>query len=894
MRRRLLKFLATFTFRRAWLIMPVVAALAVAAAWLADTRMSFDTSLIAFLPAEHQQSASLGELFSDYRKLEPVMAVVRTKDPGETSAELIAVAREMAHLLDDERYFTTPVYKIDEVWRKYYESLSDVRLIMLLTSRDWSELQRLMSEKISSGRLAWAMADRISLVKPPHAPRERRDDPLGALQVIRNRLASSRGPTRLDPVDGYLLSADRNAIAILMHPVRSPDNGRDAYRTLGFLEDCREFLFKTHPSWRGAFEVEFEGSLVTTARELRQMKEDQQLILKIAAPLALLLILLVFRKVEAFIFILLPPAVGLAWTFGLSHLAFGGISVVTAGFLVVIVAIGIQYNVHLYHRFILELYRTHNYYRALTRSYLETGRGILASAVVVMILFFMLFATSLRGVAGWSSALETLRDSRGFGQLGVVAGLGILCNLVACLLSLPLLASVKHWLAKGGVKPVALYRFHIERLYEPALTNPRATLLVLLLVTVILCHPTQQLDFQPVSVSPFLYRPSVDREMAAEAKKADFPRPGRPIIAMVRGKTRQEALERNDQLYENLLALDGQYNILAYDSLRTVLPSLRSQKASLNRLSALDLEPFRAQIQAASAAAGFQPEYFEPFIRALQSLKEAAAAAPKYIDYTTDTDDELFEALSKTAPHYMTKRQAEAEPGGMGSAEGAKPGREEYVVTTVIYPHEDGFPRLKLNRLAADLKKNSLDDLTLIGDPLIERDLSRLVKFNLAVMILLSAFVIYLALLLHFRSARLTWLTFLPVLVELVWLGGLMALAGIQIHFFTVLAMPLVLCLAMDNALQLTQYFHDRRPCSVRHVMLSVGRVPMLTCGMTALLYGTLALASYPGMRDCGAVVLFATGATLVGAIMLLPALLMLFGRGQAVLESLMVESEEV
>lgn len=899
MRRRLLQFIANFTFRRAWLVMPLLLALTGLALWGAG-RIAFDMSLVSFLQtAPKKGGAGVGAIISNYRKLEPVMAVIRAQEPGDRSAELIAVAYEMSRLLNDPRFFSTPTYRIDESWRKYFESLSGVRPIMMLTAHDWAELVRALTEKISERGLRRELAARTSLVKPPRPLARRVADPLGALALIRKRLATSRGPTRLDPVDGYLLSADRGAIAILMYPSGSPDNARDAYRTLDFLEDCRDYLFDTHPNWRESFAVDFEGSLVTTARQLRVMEDDAQLILKFSAPLVLLLILLVFRKVEAFIFILLPPAVGLAWTFGLARLAFGGVSAVTAWFLLVVFAMGIQYSVHLYHRFVLELYRTHNYYRALNRAFLETGRGILASAVVVALLFFLVFATSLRGLETTHNFMRMVRDSRGFGQLGIVAGINILCNLAACLVSLPLLAAVKHWLAKGRVKPVALYRFRLERLYEPALTNPRATLLVLLLLTVFLCYPARRLVFYPFSVSPLLSQP---RPAGAAAEAPVFPRPGRPIIAIVKGATHQEALERNDQLYDNLLALEGRFNILAYDSLRTVLPSLRSQRAALERLAALDLAAYRRQAERACAAAGFKPSYLAPPLKALEDMKAEAAKQPRPIDYTLASDVELSEALSRTVPHYMTymSRQRSGELLGKGGASSSTaasaPTRQpggDYVVTTVIYPHENGFSRSRLGALTAELRKNGLDDLALIGDPLIERDLGGMVKFNLALMILLAVVVIYVALILHFRSPRLAWLTFLPVVAEVLWLGGLMAFAGIPIHFFTVLALPLALSLAMDNALQMTQYFHDRRPCSVRHVLLSLGRVAVLTSGITAILYGTLALAYYPGMRDFGTVVLFAACVVPVGTVMLLPALLSLFGRGQPLREALSVENDE-
>jgi hypothetical protein len=119
-----------------------------------------------------------------------------------------------------------------------------------------------------------------------------------------------------------------------------------------------------------------------------------------------------------------------------------------------------------------------------------------------------------------------------------------------------------------------------------------------------------------------------------------------------------------------------------------------------------------------------------------------------------------------------------------------------------------------------------------------------------------------------------------------------MALSGLTIHFFTVLVMPLILSLAMNDALQITQYYYDQSPCTVRYVMESVGRVSVMSCGLMALLYGTPALVQYPGLRDFGAAVLIGSAVILVITVMLISALLELFGRGQPLRGILSLEGE--
>ncbi len=871
MRRRFLNFIGIFIFRQARWLAPLALALTALAIWVVSNS-EFDTRLIDFMPNPGAAASVPHELETEYRMLEPVTIVIRDKQPGH-EADLRAAAQELAGRLDGP-YFSRPIYRVDELAQNYYQSLSDLRLVQLLTDEDWERLRQAMSDRISADRLRLLKAYRNNAFLPRAFQTISPKDPLGALDLVRDQLAYSRGPTRLTPREGYFISADGSAILLLAYPLQSAEDGRNAVHAYRFLMHTIEDLCARYPSWNDQFTFDYAGSHVTIARHIEQMQHELGLIIKLSIPMTLLLILLVFRKAEAVFFILLPPAMAMTWSLALTDWAIGSTSALTFAFLLVIAAIGGQYCIHLYHRFTIELYHNHNYYRALRRAYAETARGLLASGLGVALVFVFLTLTSMWGAHDPAAALSALREGRGFAQLGIVSAVGVICQLAACLMVMPLMAAIKHRLAKGRVKPVELYRFGLDRLYEPAISSPRSMLGAMLFLSVFLGWQARGLDFDSsfASISSFFFR----SERPAVAEDPDFPRPGRPIMAIVSGNNLQETLERNDRLHRNLQLMrksggEADYNMLAFDSLRTVLPSLASQQESLAQLNGLDLKPLRASIARACREAGFKPSIYEPFFKTMEEFRRQAAH-PHYIDWNLNED--VTGAFIATANRYMYSE-----------------GRN-YYIATVIYPHEGGF---RFGRLDAMTRRmgEGIPAIAFIGDPLIERNLSRMIRFSLARMILLSIIIIFLVLLLHFRRSRLVWLTFLPTVAEIIWFGGALGLTGMRIHFFTVLAMPLVLSLAMDNSLQLTQYYEDRKPCSMRQTMRAVGRVPSLTCGVMALVFGTLAVASYAGVRDFGFAVLIGALAVLAGSVMLQPALLQLFGRDQPLLSAIQGEEDE-
>lgn len=870
MRRRFLNFIGIFIFRQARWLAPLVLALTALSAWVVNNG-EFDTRLIDFMPTPRPYAPMMHELEIDYRMLEPVTIVIRHKQPGH-EADLRAAAQELANRLDDP-YFSRPIYRVDELAQNYYQSLSDLRIIQLLTDEDWVLLRQAMRDQCGADRLKLLKAYRINACLPRSFQTISPKDPLGALDLIRDQLAYSRGPTRLTPREGYFISADGSAILLLAYPLQSAEDGRNAIRAYRFLVHTIEDLCKRYPSWKDQFTFDYAGSHVTIARQIEKMQHELGLIIKLSIPMTLLLILLVFRKAEAVFFILLPPAMGMVWSLAITDSMIGSTSALTFAFLLVITAIGGQYCIHLYHRFTIELYHNHNYYRALRRAYAETARGLMASGLCVALVFVFLALTSMWGAHDSATALRALREGRGFAQLGIVAAIGVICQLTACLIVTPIMAAIKHRLAKGRVKPVELYRFGLERLYDPAIASPRSMLGAMLFVSVFFGWQARGLDFDSpfASISSFFFR----SEQPSAAEDPDFPRPGRPIMAIVEGDTLQEALERNDRLHHNLQTIrrsggEADYNLLAFDSLRTVLPSLRSQRESLAQLNGLDLKPLRESIARAGREVGFKPAVYEPFFKTFEEFRRKAAN-PHYIDWNLNED--VSEAFIATANRYM-------------HSEG-----HTYYIATVIYPHAGGFRFDRLDSMTRRMAAG-IDRISFIGDPLIERDLSRMIRFNLALMILLSIVIIFLVLLLHFRRSRLVWLTFLPTVAEIIWFGGALSLSGLRIHFFTVLAMPLVLSLAMDNSLQLTQYYEDRKPCSMRQTMRAVGRVSVLTCGVMALVFGTLAVASYAGVRDFGFAVLIGALAVMTGSVMLQPALLQLLGRDQPLVSAIQDDSE--
>jgi predicted exporter len=346
-------------------------------------------------------------------------------------------------------------------------------------------------------------------------------------------------------------------------------------------------------------------------------------------------------------------------------------------------------------------------------------------------------------------------------------------------------------------------------------------------------------------------------------------RPGRPLVAVVEGATIQEALERNDALYSRLASLQrergAEIGVLAFDSLRVALPSLHTQQRSIETLKNLDLAPLRESIAIAGRSAGIQPAYAQRFLDDLASLQQGADEV-RPIDYSSIWAD-AGEPFRQTVERLVTT-------GADGS----------FRVATPIFPGASGFAEEQLNALMAGLSGDR-PLVRFIGDPMIERELAQRLKFDLALFALLGVAAIYLALLVHFKGARRATLAQAVILVQGLWVIGLMNAVGLRVHFMTLLALPLVVVLTLDNTLHLLQHYMDHRSLDVRLSVATLGRSVVLSCGAIAILYGALALTR--DFRDLGLVAVFGAVSSVVGTMMLLPAAIKVWGRGQPLLSVL-------
>ncbi len=848
-------------FSRPWVVALALALITAALTYHA-TRLRIDWDWTGFLPEDSQAVRTAREIERDFpRGFDTIIVALRCEKPGQQRL-LVQAADGLAELFQSDSSYVSGIdYKISpETWRyfghididdsKFLALMDDAEwnaihqdLAIVMKIKDWSALDPESSHCEIIERLAHART-RMQTPFLPGGPSEQ--DPTGLLGQIRSAIMPRFGPDLLPQRGNYAISRDGRVLAMSVIPTGSAFNVVDAHHTVRHLERrVKEYLKFDGAELQGAVFASFAGRHEAVTRAVQYVQRDLKYLLVVGFLLILLLFVVVFRKAEAMVYVSLPVVLGIDWTLGLTRLIYGELTAATLVFVFLIIGLGFEFCLHIYNRFIDELYASKDYRRALEISLSRTGKGIWTSAIALSLVF----------------ATLTLTPSAGLRELGAVAAIGVLCVWLSTMFALPTMIAFKARIGKGRVRPIARPALGLDRAAGTVAGYPRATLVFGFLLTVYLAFWASGLEFRSTP-KPDMEEARKETELSEKYFKEypeALPRPSNPILALISAPTLQEALERNDLLFENLVAIQERYGIISIDSLRRVLPSIKSQIAFRERLKNLDMDRLSQSLDAARVSRGMARDTISPLLAILGSAR-ALPTDSMFLEYSQEAESDP--AFEQAVRRYLSARQAE-------SADGAK----TYSVVTAIYPEDAALAVQDISAFLIDAGQG-VEGLRFAGDALLGGPAPQELRQALAQVSLIAAAILFVALSIHFHSIFKALGVLAPVVCVFLWVLGAMALGGIHLHFFSLILLPLVGILPVDHNLQFLQRYEEKQ--DMWPSLAQVGRA-MLTASLTSMLVlGGLAFAKYEGLSQMGLLMVFGNGFALLGSLTLLPALVRL------------------
>jgi predicted RND superfamily exporter protein len=652
-------------------------------------------------------------------------------------------------------------------------------------------------------------------------------DPLQLLPLLSQRLSHG---LPVDAQSGYFKSADGKALMLYVRP-RAPTNDYNADRALIARASTLAQMLGARVSSDGRFhggrqpEVGFTGACAFWMFYRDWLHRDMQLSTIVSALAVLVLFGLFFRAVRALPLVALPLGIGVVWTAAAAELLYGRINAVSLAFGTILVSIGIDLPIQLYNRLREELSDKP------PLSALETTVRALAGP--------SLTATLGPAAVFFACALSSYR---GLGELGVLAGVGLILNWLAMLTVFPALLArlpARWWARPSPARPGQGMLAALGRL---AGRYPRRVLLVAALAGVAALplaarvHFDRRLLAQPPSMPPVRVQAELERR---------FGERDRAIVVLVENRDRDAALAASDRWLNELERLRREGLLLSYSSISSLFPAPATQRARAERLRAAAGADAAARLEAALSDVGFAREPFAPFLQQL-------AHGPPPLTLDDPAAGELG---------FLVRAQVHASATGVtiASYAYAAPGMEARVAaalrTFAASAHVDG---------------------TVTGAPVLEGALLALLEGDTLRVTVVSAVAVALLLAVYYRRLR-PWLAVMVPLV-LAWLlfAAALALGHLPLNLYNLLSVPLVIGYGIDDHVFIVHRFEAEPARGPAHALATTGRAIVLTSLSTMAGFAGLAAARFDGLRLLGLSGALAVAFCLCAAFAVLPALLTL------------------
>lgn len=919
MRRRIIDAYGRFLARQhRWVLIACLGLAGVAVALL--PRFEFRTARSALTTTDDPDIAR----FEDYlRELGPNAVPLLAE--GGTEAQrrefMEALARELAFEKGrvDDVFYKLPVEffrarimglrPADEL-RAMVVALEDEAgmLAAVGAARGLPDLLRMVKERIEKD----FQGGRRPQAEDPAGLRIMRDFIAGLKRIIEKPAESARAIEKLDlfgvaalfaPEDtrlarlargGYITSRDGSMYLALVRrrdPSDSPENLADflaAIRRAG--EKARE----------GRRDVTFglTGNPVIIVEEHQTVGRDAVKCSIVAAVGICLLVALAFRRRLAVLLILISLGVGILWNCGLTWAIFGGLNLITSSVPVILLALGIDFGIHVVSAYERERGRGRSPREAIVQALARTGPGLITGAVTTALAFYAI----------------CFMEFQGFREFGVIAGNGVLVSLLAMVSVLPALLIVTDRRPDQIPAPAAAAAEEAEdapyiapvrlkglwhRVCRSATAFPLLSTVAAAAVTVYCLILAQGIEFE-YQVEDLLPR-NAESVRVEEKLKTDPQLSPAFALAFFPDRAALEAADQRASRDPLIGQRESIINLLPEEAtparaeeMARMEKLLRPVKLDPDRLQTPDPRELHASIQALGAVferaldmvtglrdAREMRRNLDQIVSSLETAAEVTASPPPgWVEELSAAQRSIWSwaAARKAEMDRMLAlgpvKESDLPIEVLDKLKGPRTGR--YVL--YMYPAERLEQREALKRFV-DAARGVDRDAT--GYPIIFYASTSLIHRGFSTAVAAAAVVIFFTLFLDFRKLHLVLLATVPKVIAIVWMLGIMRLLGLNYNLANQIVIPLLIGVGLAYGIHIIHRFFMRGggQRDITSVLEHTGGAIALSGLTTMIGFGSLGLATHRGLASMGTVLFFGVGAALVASTWVLANLLRLIYR---------------
>lgn len=214
----------------------------------------------------------------------------------------------------------------------------------------------------------------------------------------------------------YYTSKDKKYAMFLIKP---SFDSTDLKQSKLFTDNLKRLIDKALPK---NTPYSFVGRYVDKVQNTEQFKKDIFLTGTLSMAVIALLLFIGLGSIHAVIFVITGVSLSLGITVGMANFFVGQINILTGFLLAILGGLGSEYGIHFVRRYFQFVGQGISKKEASEKTYLEMGRSLFSAALTSAIAFLILIFS----------------DFKGFSELGIIAGFGILIIYFVFILSFPI------------------------------------------------------------------------------------------------------------------------------------------------------------------------------------------------------------------------------------------------------------------------------------------------------------------------------------------------------------------------------------------------------------------------------------------------------------------------
>lgn len=603
--------------------------------------------------------------------------------------------------------------------------------------------------------------------------------------------------------------------------------------------------------------------------------------LTIAAILILSLLIVVLKMRSVPIIIGIPLFTGIIWTIGITGFVFNRLNLVTAMYMIALIGLGVDYAIHIMTNFVIEKEEGADYKKALEITYNETGKGIITGALTTAAAFLALLVS----------------DTKMLQELGFIAGLGIICELLATLIIIPMLISIRESRLKPEVQRNIKVKAAIASGFGSLVVkNHRIIIVITVVAAGILSFKVNDVQIQGNLMemeAKGLKSIALQDEMVEEFEMA-------PDVLMVLTNSLAETKELEKRL-KKLSSVKSVDSIASYlptpDEYSNRIPLIENFKENLRKRIIEKPEKELLVDQIIRLEANLLELSELSYISGMQKMTNTLNSVTGFNNDNEKIKDSIFDNLvsilseenynmesfhqlqmifdTKLTERLLTMSNTEKVtlsmiPDNIKTSFISK-GRDKYLIS--ISPTRNPWHKDFRQR-----HKNQIESVTqkATGMILASDELATMTRVDGVKTSLLALSIVLILLIIDFRNIKLALMTVIPLILSFISLFSVMALTGIEFDFINIIAIPLLIGIGIDDAVHINHRYLHEGSGSMKKVIKHAGSAVLLTSLTTTIGFASFIPSPMTGLSLSGIVFSCAIMFAFTFSILFYPSLLIM------------------